>query len=304
MFRKSVSKTSKDYNMVIFKLLRVKQWVKNLFVFLPAIFSGQLLNAETFLHTLEAFFVFCLISSTIYILNDICDRKADREHPRKRLRPIASGKVSVGLASVIAVVIFVAAFALAWLFFGMNVDVFLIAAGYVIMNIAYTLTLKNIAILDVIIIATGFVLRVLMGGAACGIWVSPWLVMMVFLLTLLIAFGKRRDDLIRAATDGKKIRKSVTGYNITFINQVISLLAGTMIVAYVCYTLSNDVMTRFASQNVYLTSVFVIAAVLRYLQLIYVREESGSPTDIIYRDRFIQSCCVLWLLSFIFIIYR
>lgn len=290
--------------MVIFKLLRVKQWVKNLFVFLPAIFSGQLLNAETFLHTLEAFFVFCLISSTIYILNDICDRKADREHPRKRLRPIASGKVSVGLASVIAVVIFVAAFVLAWLFFGMNVDVFLIAAGYVIMNIAYTLTLKNIAILDVIIIATGFVLRVLMGGAACGIWVSPWLVMMVFLLTLLIAFGKRRDDLIRAATDGKKIRKSVTGYNITFINQVISLLAGTMIVAYVCYTLSNDVMTRFASQNVYLTSVFVIAAVLRYLQLIYVREESGSPTDIIYRDRFIQSCCVLWLLSFIFIIYR
>ncbi len=290
--------------MVIFKLLRVKQWVKNLFVFLPAIFSGQLLNAETFLHTLEAFFVFCLISSTIYILNDICDRKADREHPRKRLRPIASGKVSVGLASVIAVVIFVAAFVLAWLFFGMNVDVFLIAAGYVIMNIAYTLTLKNIAILDVIIIATGFVLRVLMGGAACGIWVSPWLVMMVFLLTLLIAFGKRRDDLILAATDGKKIRKSVTGYNITFINQVISLLAGTMIVAYVCYTLSNDVMMRFASQNVYLTSVFVIAAVLRYLQLIYVREESGSPTDIIYRDRFIQSCCVLWLLSFIFIIYR
>lgn len=290
--------------MVIFKLLRVKQWVKNLFVFLPAIFSGQLLNAETFLHTLEAFFVFCLISSTIYILNDICDRKADREHPRKRLRPIASGKASVGLASVIAVVIFVAAFVLAWLFFGMNVDVFLIAAGYVIMNIAYTLTLKNIAILDVIIIATGFVLRVLMGGAACGIWVSPWLVMMVFLLTLLIAFGKRRDDLILAATDGKKIRKSVTGYNITFINQVISLLAGTMIVAYVCYTLSNDVMMRFASQNVYLTSVFVIAAVLRYLQLIYVREESGSPTDIIYRDRFIQSCCVLWLLSFIFIIYR
>ena len=290
--------------MVIFKLLRVKQWVKNLFVFLPAIFSGQLLNAETFLHTLEAFFVFCLISSTIYILNDICDRKADREHPRKRLRPIASGKVSVGLASVIAVVIFVAAFVLAWLFFGMNVDVFLIAAGYVIMNIAYTLTLKNIAILDVIIIATGFVLRVLMGGAACSIWVSPWLVMMVFLLTLLIAFGKRRDDLILAATDGKKIRKSVTGYNITFINQVISLLAGTMIVAYVCYTLSNDVMMCFASQNVYLTSVFVIAAVRRYLQLIYVREESGSPTDIIYRDRFIQSCCVLWLLSFIFIIYR
>lgn len=290
--------------MVIPRLLRVKQWVKNLFVFLPAIFSGQLFNAETFLHTLEAFFIFCLISSTIYILNDICDRKADREHPRKRLRPIASGKVSVGLAATIAVVVFVAAFALAYLFFGLNVDIFLIAAGYVIMNIAYTLTLKNIAILDVIIIATGFVLRVLMGGAACGIWVSPWLVMMVFLLTLLIAFGKRRDDLIRAETDGKKIRKSVAGYNITFINQVISLLAGTMIVAYVCYTLSNDVMTRFASQNVYLTSVFVIGAVLRYLQLIYVREESGSPTDIIYRDRFIQSCCVLWLLSFIFIIYR
>lgn len=290
--------------MVILKLLRVKQWVKNLFVFLPAIFSGQLLNADTFLQALEAFFIFCLISSTIYILNDICDRKADREHPRKRLRPIASGKVSVGLASTIAVVVFVAAFALAYLFFGLNVDIFLIAAGYVIMNIAYTLTLKNIAILDVIIIATGFVLRVLMGGAACGIWVSPWLVMMVFLLTLLIAFGKRRDDLIRAETDGKKIRKSVAGYNITFINQVISLLAGTMIVAYVCYTLSNDVMTRFDSQNVYLTSVFVIGAVLRYLQLIYVREESGSPTDIIYRDRFIQSCCVLWLLSFIFIIYR
>lgn len=289
--------------MVIFKLIRVRQWVKNLFVFLPLIFGGKLLSLTDVWLGLAAFISFSLAASSIYVLNDIVDRDTDRKHPVKCRRPIASGRVPVALAGGIATVL--AAFALSccrW-FFPLSSGVLLIVGGYIALNIVYSLWLKHFAIIDVMVIAIGFVLRVMAGGAACDIRVSPWLTVMVFMLTLFIAFAKRRDDLVKIS-DGKKVtRRSVAGYTLGFIDQTMSLLASAMIVAYIIYTLQPDVEERFSSQHVYLTTLFVIAGILRYMQIAIVKKDSGQPTEKIYTDPFLAGCVVCWILSFIFIIY-
>lgn len=285
------------------KLLRVKQWVKNLFVFIPLIFSGNLFSLDGLVKSAEVFVWFSLISSCVYIINDLRDRDADRLHPLKRLRPIASGKISARFAIVTAIILFILSIGGAIFTFHGQLTVPAIILAYLVINLLYSFKLKNIAIVDVMIIAAGFVLRVLAGGVACGIWVSPWLVMMVFLLTLLVAFGKRRDDLIKMLSTGVTVRKSISNYNLTFIDQVLSILTGTVVVSYICYTLTPAVEERFGSPYVYLTSIFVIAAMLRYLQIVLVKEDSGKPTDIIYSDPFIQICGALWLLSFFLIIY-
>lgn len=282
--------------------LRVRQWVKNLFVYVPLVFSGNMLNPQLILESTGAFMTFCLLASSIYIINDLRDRDADRRHPVKRLRPIASGRFPSGMAVFLSAALCAMSFAMAW-GCGFTANSYLILAGYLVMNLMYSFGLKHIAILDVIIIAAGFVLRVLLGGVATHIWVTPWLVMMVFLLTLLIGFGKRRDDLIKMEREEVDVRKSVQEYNLTFINQVLGILAATVIVAYVSYTLTPEVEARFHSGNVYLTSVFVIGAVLRYLQIALVKERTGNPTQLVYSDRFIQICTVLWLASFLLIIY-
>lgn len=280
----------------------MRQWVKNLFVYVPLVFSGKMLNPQLILESTGAFMAFCLLASSIYIINDLRDRDADRRHPVKRLRPIASGRFPSGMAVFLSAALCAMSFAMAW-GCGFTANSYLILAGYLVMNLMYSFGLKHIAILDVIIIAAGFVLRVLLGGVATHIWVTPWLVMMVFLLTLLIGFGKRRDDLIKMERDDVDVRKSVQEYNLTFINQVLGILAATVIVAYVSYTLTPEVEARFHSGNVYLTSVFVIGAVLRYLQIALVKERTGNPTQLVYSDRFIQICTVLWLASFLLIIY-
>lgn len=282
--------------------LRVRQWVKNLFVYVPLVFSGNMLNPQLIFESTGAFMTFCLLSSSIYIINDLRDRDADRRHPVKRLRPIASGRFPSGMAVFLSAALCAMSFAMAW-GCGFTANSYLILAGYLVMNLLYSFGLKHIAILDVIIIAAGFVLRVLLGGVATHVWVTPWLVMMVFLLTLLIGFGKRRDDLIKMERDEVDVRKSVQEYNLTFINQVLGILAATVIVAYVSYTLTPEVEARFHSGNVYLTSVFVIGAVLRYLQIALVKERTGNPTQLVYSDRFIQICTALWLASFLLIIY-
>lgn len=280
----------------------MRQWVKNLFVYVPLVFSGNMLNPQLILESTGAFMTFCLLASSIYIINDLRDRDADRRHPVKRLRPIASGRFPSGMAVFLSAALCAMSFAMAW-GCGFTANSYLILAGYLVMNLMYSFGLKHIAILDVIIIAAGFVLRVLLGGVATHVWVTPWLVMMVFLLTLLIGFGKRRDDLIKMERDDVDVRKSVQEYNLTFINQVLGILAATVIVAYVSYTLTPEVEARFHSGNVYLTSVFVIGAVLRYLQIALVKERTGNPTQLVYSDRFIQICTVLWLASFLLIIY-
>ena len=247
-----------------------------------------------------AFVSFSLAASAVYILNDYFDIEDDKKHPKKRFRPLASGEVSKKEAISMMMLLFGSAMALI-------LCVSLSAGGillfYVLMNIAYSLHLKHVAILDVIIIAIGFVLRLFMGSVVTGIVLSHWIVIMTFLLALFMALAKRRDDVLIYENTGKKMRKVIDGYSLQFLDIAMAIMASVVIVSYVMYTSSPEVMERLGSHYLYLTSLFVIMGVMRYLQITFVFLNSGSPTQIVLKDRFLQFTLILWVVSFVWILY-
>ena len=286
------------------RLLRPLQWLKNVFVFAPIFFSNNLLKSEFFWPTLVMFASFCLISSSIYCFNDLKDVEADRQHPKKCKRPIASGKVSVMGGYTMMILCTIGALTLIPLANSVNTPyLYMIVIGYWLMNIAYCLKLKQFAILDVSIIAIGFVMRVLIGGVVTDIWISHWLVMMTFLVTLFLAFTKRNDDYRIYEQTGTKPRVSITGYNKTFINEATAIIASVTLVCYIMYTMSPEVIHRLGTRYVYLTSGWVLAGLLRYLQNMIVFGLSGSPTKSLVKDHFVQFCILGWIVSFFVIIY-
>lgn len=286
------------------QLLRPLQWLKNVFVFAPIFFSNNLLKVECFVPTLIVFMAFCLISSSIYCFNDLRDIEADRLHPKKCKRPIAAGHVSAKGGYVMMIACLVGAFVLLPFVESVNTPyLYIIVGGYWLMNIAYCVKLKQIAILDVSIIAIGFVMRVLVGGLAVDIWVSHWLVMMTFLVTLFLALSKRNDDYRIYEQTGIKPRISISGYNKTFINEATAIVVSVTMVCYIMYTMSSEVIERMGTRYVYLTSGWVLAGLLRYLQNMIVFGLSGSPTKLLVKDHFIQFCILGWLASFFVIIY-
>lgn len=286
------------------QLLRPLQWFKNVFVFAPVFFSNNLLKGEYFWPTLIVFASFCLISSSIYCFNDLLDVEADRLHPKKCKRPIASGAVSIRAGYITMILSFIGAFVILPLAKSVNTPyLYFIIASYWLMNIAYCLKLKQIAILDVSIIAIGFVMRVLIGGLTSDIWVSHWLVLMTFLVTLFLALTKRNDDYRIYEQTGMKPRVSITGYNKTFINEATAIVAAVTMVCYIMYTMSEEVIVRLGTRYVYLTAGWVLAGLLRYLQNMIVFGLSGSPTKSLVKDHFIQFCIAGWLISFFIIIY-
>ena len=286
------------------RLLRPLQWLKNGFVFAPAFFSNNLLKWEYFMPTFIVFCSFCLISSSIYCFNDLHDVEADRLHPKKCKRPIASGAVGTKVGYALMTICTLLSFAMLGFVRSVHTPyLYIIIGGYWLMNIAYCLKLKQIAILDVTIIAIGFVMRVLIGGLATDIWISHWLVLMTFLLTLFLALAKRNDDYRIYEQTGTKPRVSITGYNQTFINESTAIIASVTMVCYIMYTMSPEVIQRWGTRYVYLTSGWVLAGLLRYLQNMIVYGFSGSPTKSMVKDRFIQLCIAGWVLSFFAIIY-
>ena len=286
------------------QLLRPLQWLKNTFVFAPIFFSNNLLKPEYFWPTLVVFASFCLVSSSIYCFNDLRDVEADRLHPKKCHRPIASGKVSIRGGYAMMVLCLIGSFTLLPLAQSVHTPyLYIILAAYWLMNIGYCIRLKQIAILDVTIIAVGFVMRVLIGGIATDIWISHWLVMMTFLVTLFLAFTKRNDDYRIYEQTGIKPRVSISGYNKTFINEATAIIASVTLVCYIMYTMSPEVIERMGTRYVYLTSGWVLAGLLRYLQNMIVFGLSGSPTKSLVKDHFIQFCIFGWLASFFVIIY-
>ena len=286
------------------QLLRPLQWIKNAFVFAPVFFSTNLLKPKFFWPTLVVFASFCLISSAIYCFNDLRDVEADRLHPKKCKRPIASRAVSIRGGYIMMLLCTIGALLLIPLAQSPNTPyLYIIIGGYWLMNIAYCIRLKQIAILDVTIIAIGFVMRVLAGGAATDIWISHWLVLMTFLVTLFLAFTKRNDDYRLYEQTGQKPRVSITGYNKTFINEATAIIASITMVCYIMYTISPEVIARMGTRYVYLTSGWVLAGLLRYLQNMIVYGLSGSPTKSLVKDHFIQFCIIGWLASFFAIIY-
>jgi len=286
--------------MAILKLIRVHQWTKNLFVLAPLFFSGQFLNQGKLVHAIYGFVCFCLAASSIYIVNDLFDAEKDKLHPTKKDRPIASGKISKPTAIVFLTLFIVCAFGFS---FYISKDLFIVIATYFILNLFYSFGLKQISLVDVFIVSIGFVLRVAAGGVLTGIPVSHWLYIMTFLLALFIALAKRRDDVLILNQTGSEMRKSVKGYNLEFISSTISILCATLIVSYLLYIISPEVVARFQGKHPYISTLFVILGVLRYLQITLVKENSGSPSKILLKDLFIQIVLVLWVLFFITIIY-
>ena len=272
-----------------------------MFVFLPLFFDKKLTDTHVLLLTLLCAIVFSLAASAVYCLNDILDRKADATHPVKCKRPIASGAVSVSTGwiamvtcLVLAVVLTVALLPTALLW---------ILLGYLSLNILYSVWLKHVGLVDVLIVACFYVMRVVAGATAGDIVPSQWIVVMTFLLALFLVLGKRRDDVMLQADSGKVVRRGAAGYNIDFINMALTMVATITIVAYMIYTMSDDVARRFNSHYTYCTTAFVLAGILRYMQLTVVDNHSGSPTAVLMRDHFIQLCVAGWAIAFLIIIY-
>ena len=284
----------------IIRLLRPKQWCKNVFVFLPLFFDKKFTDLHLLALTALCFVIFSLAASAVYCLNDILDREADARHPEKCKRPIASGAVSVGAGWTALAVCAAGALGLT---LGFLPQLLWILLAYLVLNIAYSLWLKHIGLVDMLIVASFYVMRVVAGAQAGAIVPSQWIVVMTFLLALFLVLGKRRDDVMLQAESGQVVRRGTANYNLQFVNMALTMVATVTIVAYMIYTMGDDVAERFSSRYVYTTAVFVLAGILRYLQLTVVDNRSGSPTKVLFRDRFIQLCLLGWVVVFLLIIY-
>lgn len=290
-------------HLSILRIIRPNQWTKNLFVLLPMFFGGSLLDAHDLYASLVTLAAFCCAASSIYCFNDIIDVEADRRHPVKRSRPVASGAVTMHQARLL-MGLMLGLSLLCLLFLPDNhLPTGAAIAAYYVLNLLYCYRLKEYAIVDVCIIASGFVLRILAGGMATDIVLSNWLVLTTFLLTLFLSFAKRRDDVLRMNQTGEPPRKNTIRYNLTFINQAVTITASVTLVCYVMYTVSPEVASNFHTQYLYLTSIFVVVGLLRYLQITVVDEKSGDPTKVVLHDRFTQLVIVGWVVTFLFIIY-
>lgn len=284
----------------IIKLIRVRQWVKNGFLFIPIFFAGQVFNIDKLLMVFAGFAIYSMCASAVYVLNDIKDVDLDRIHPEKSKRPLASGVVSMTTAYILYAIFLVSSLTLSFL---ININLFFIIVAYMLINVAYSLGLKKISILDLMLVSIGFVLRVVAGGVVADVPLSHWLIIMTFLLSLFIVLAKRRDDLIEFKNSGKVLRASSQHYNLDYIHSVLTMLSAILITAYIIYTLSDDIQQQFNTDDLYLTSIFVIAGVMRYIQITMVENNSGFPTRILYKDRFIHFTLAGWILSFYLIIY-
>ena len=285
----------------IIKLMRLHQYVKNFFIFLPLFFAMKITDMGLLFSALVAFIAFSLTASAIYIFNDYYDIEEDRQHPKKKDRPLASGVISKPQAIIVMSALFALGFVLMAL---LSFKATGILAVYVVLNIAYSVSLKHISILDVNIIAIGFLLRLFIGSVVTDIHLSKWIVIMTFLLSLFIALAKRRDDVLIFLDTGKRMRKVIDGYNLQFLDTAMAIMASVVIVAYTLYTASPEVEAKFNSEYLYLTAFFVILGVMRYLKIAFVHKNSGSPTKIVSTDRFMQLILLGWVATFAWILYQ
>ncbi|TWP31270.1 decaprenyl-phosphate phosphoribosyltransferase [Apibacter muscae] len=281
------------------KLIRIHQWVKNIFVFLPIFFAGKLLDLNLVINSFFGFLAFSFIASSIYIINDYVDIESDKKHPEKKNRPLASGKIKKSEAIIILLFLLLFSFSICLYLKSWTLSLFIIA--YFLMNLAYSFRLKHVAIIDVIIIALGFLFRVFVGGAATGLPISIWAILLTFFLALVMGIGKRRGELINANLTGKT-RKALDGYNLQFTDTVMTVISTCAILCYIMYTLDPTVMHNIHKDIVY-TSLFVVIGILRYLQLTFVFNKTESPTKVVYKDLFLQVDLILWIISIFILKY-
>jgi 4-hydroxybenzoate polyprenyltransferase len=283
----------------LLKTMRPRQWTKNIFIFAALVFDKQLLNAEAFLRTLAGFGLFCLVSSSVYIFNDLADVEADRQHPEKKNRPIAAGKLPVRVAWIAGVGLVILTLGLAFLLTPGFEAVLVI---YFLINMAYSKWLKHIPIIDVLIIAAGFVLRVHAGVTLIQVErFSPWLYVVMTLLSLFLGFGKRRAELALLAHGAGSHRKVLDGYTLPLLDQYIMIVSGTTIVAYSLYTFSAPNVPE--NHSMMLTIPFVVYTIFRYLYLIEVKHAGGAPEEVLLSDRPFQIAMILWAVAVLAIFY-
>jgi 4-hydroxybenzoate polyprenyltransferase len=283
----------------LIRSLRPQQWTKNFFVFAGIVFSLNFFQAALLLKVVYAFMIFCFLSSSIYLINDVKDAESDKKHPTKKLRPIASGQLSpifaLCLSALLAIFALSAAFAL-------NAMFAFTALSYFVLMVLYTFLLRDIVILDVFSIAAGFVLRAAAGVVVIAVELSPWLIICTILLALFIALGKRKHELVslEAAVEHRKI---LDEYNPQLLDQLISAVAGSTVMAYTLYTLWPETIAKFKTHNLVYSVPFVLYGIFRYLYLIYQKEKGGKPEEILLTDIPLMIDIALWIVSLMVIIY-
>ncbi|MGQ9708688.1 MAG: decaprenyl-phosphate phosphoribosyltransferase [bacterium] len=284
----------------IVKSMRPKQWVKNLLIFAALVFSENLLVLPKLVRSVGAFIAFCLLSGAVYIINDIVDRGNDRSHPKKRLRPIASGQLDVypaALAAATFVIIGIGGgFFLEWRF-GVVVVV------YFLLQLAYSFSLKKIVVLDVMVVASGFALRAISGSYVIGVQISPWLFVCAILLALFLALAKRRHELLFLEGGGISHRSVLGKYSETLLDQMIGIACSATVIGYCLYTMAPETVQKFKTHNLILTVPFVLYGIYRYLYLVYRKEEGGAPEKVLFTDIPLMIDVLLWLLSVVGVLY-
>lgn len=288
--------------LLFIRSLRIHQWVKNVFIFAPMIFALRFFQTSYIVNSVAAFLLFGFVAGSIYVFNDCFDKDKDRLHPEKKRRPIASGELPVPAAAVSAVVLLGMSMTLIYFF---STTFFYIALIYVFLNILYSSWLKKVVILDVLIIAVGFVIRVEIGGVINAIDLSPWILVITFLLATFLALIKRRQELVKVRVpDNDNIgetRKTLKKYNIGLLDQLISITTATTLISYIIYVTNPDILDKFGTARLYLTVPFVVFGVFRYLYLTYVKEKGENPAEVLFDIPFSVNA-LLWLAVFIFLI--
>jgi len=276
------------------RLLRPRQWLKNVFVFAGLIFSRQFFYPDSIEKSIYAFVVFCLLSSCGYIINDILDYKEDRAHPVKSKRPIAAGKISRGQAAVVGALLLVLSLCSAYLLGAKFSYVCLI---YLTVIVLYSTAIKNIVILDVLVVALGYVLRAIAGATVIAVEISSWLLLCTLLIALFLAISKRRTEIVLLGEGATKHRRILSQYSLGLLNQMIAVVTAACIVAYCLYTLAPETVVKFGTRNLIFTVPFVIYGIFRYLYITYQKVEADIPEKVLISDLPLQVCLVLWIVT-------
>lgn len=285
-----------------FDLIRVPQWIKNLFVFVPLLFSMHLFESDYFLISLKGFFVFCLASSFIYIINDIVDLEADANHPKKKNRPLPSGRISKNNAMILSAVILII---IAALTFTTNKSFNFFLLGFVVLNILYSFYFKHIVILDVFSIAAGFSIRVLAGAAIISVPISDWLILTTMFISLFLGVMKRHSELIQVSDSATaSTRKVLTDYSVTFTNQMATVAAAGVVICYALYTVAPRTVLVFGTENLIYTTPFVVFGIFRYMYLEYLNQKGENTTQIMLTDLPMIVTVLLYSLTTVLIIYK
>lgn len=284
----------------VFRSLRPSQWTKNLFVFAALVFAQKIFDGPLVLRTLGAFGIFCLLSGSIYLVNDVLDYEEDRVHPKKSRRPIAAGLIRRGTAAGMAV--FFGAVSLAGAFV-LSPGLFIVGAVYFVLQIAYSIKLKHVVILDVFIVASGFVLRVMAGGLVIHVPLSSWLLICTTLLALFIAMSKRRHELVLLEENASTHRPILKEYSAYLLDQMISVVTASTVIAYCLYTVSEDTVKKFGTSDLIYTTPFVLYGIFRYLYLVHKKGQGGSPEELILKDKPLAVSVLLWIATAVGILY-